>query len=267
MFIWFRRARIASRLRWLAALSVCCVMALALGLIWSGYTHQLADRQSAVRQAVEVAHGMVQWAYAQQQAGKLTPQQAQQQALSTLDRLRYSPSAYFWVNDMTPRMVHHPIRPELDGQDLSDMKDPQGLPLFRAFTAAVRAQGGGFVHYQWPKPGMDRPQDKVSYVKGFAPWGWVIGSGLYIDDLQASFQAQAIQTLAVAGLVALLLGGAILACAHGLPPHAPMAATRPMAVAVYRQVPEPPAETADSLKDQADALAQVVSRLRVVGAI
>jgi methyl-accepting chemotaxis protein len=107
---------------------------------------------------------------------------------------------------MHPRVVMHPIKPELDGRDVGDMKDPNGLALFQAFVAQVRKDGKGFVGYQWPKPGSDRPVDKVSYVQGFAPWGWVIGSGVYVGDLQ---QAHA-RRLWISGgvvLLALLVAG------------------------------------------------------------
>jgi methyl-accepting chemotaxis protein len=63
------------------------------------------------------------------------------------------------------------------------MKDPNGFALFKAFVAKVRKDGKGFVAYQWPKPGSEKPVDKVSYVQGFAPWGWVVGSGIYVGDL------------------------------------------------------------------------------------
>ena len=66
----------------------------------------------------------------------------------------------------------HPIKPELNGRDVSGVKDPNGLHLFRAFVAKVREGGKGFVAYQWPKPGSDKPVDKISYVQGFEPWGW-----------------------------------------------------------------------------------------------
>jgi len=199
----------AARLQGLALLAAIAVLTVAIALLWANYQQQMRDREAAVRQTVEVAHAVIAWSHAQQNRGALTREQAQAQALSALDQLRYGHSEYFWVNDMAPRMVHHPIKPELDGKDLSTFKDPKGVPLFQRFVDTVRAQGEGFVAYQWPKPGMKDPQDKVSFVKGFAPWGWVVGSGLYIDDLQQAFHAQLLQTallvLAIAtGLWALM---------------------------------------------------------------
>src|SRR5690606_17952817 len=105
---------------------------------------------------------------------------------------------YFWINDMHPTMIMHPFKPELDGTDLTDDADPDGKHLFVEFVKAVEAAGAGFVDYQWPKPGADAPQPKISYVAGYEPWGWVIGSGVYVDD---------VRTVAVAEAGKLLLSG------------------------------------------------------------
>jgi methyl-accepting chemotaxis protein len=117
-------------------------------------------------------------------------EQAQQLARQTIAPLRYDGNEYFWINDMQPRMIMHPFKPELDGKDIGDMKDPNGFALFNAFVAKVRTDGKGFVAYQWPKPGSAAPVDKISYVQGFEPWGWVIGSGIYTGDLRQTLQRQ-----------------------------------------------------------------------------
>jgi len=231
MFNWFRQFSVASRLRALALLAVVGVISVACALMWSSYSQQLAARQTAVRQAVEVAHSSIQWVYARQLSGELNEQQAQKMALAALDKLRYSGNEYFWVNDMQARMVHHPIKPQLDGQDVGGMKDPNGVYLFKAFVDTVRKNGHGFVYYQWPKPGMDNPQDKVSYVTGFEPWGWVLGSGLYLDDVQAAFHAQAVKAIGVVLLTALGLWGLIEITARDLSAGVQLAVNRAQAIA------------------------------------
>src|SRR5690606_621589 len=110
-------------------------------------------------------HGMLAWAYAQETSGKMPREQAQQLALQAIEPLRYQGQEYFWINDMQPRMVMHPIKPDLNGKDVGDMKDPNGLELFRACVATVRKDGKGFVAYQWPKPGSAAPVDKISFVQ------------------------------------------------------------------------------------------------------
>jgi methyl-accepting chemotaxis protein len=118
-------------------------------------------------------------------AGGLTEAEARKQAAAEIGKIRYSGNEYLWINDMSPKMVMHPIKPELNDKDLSGNKDPNGLKLFVAFVDTVKSQGSGFVDYLWPKPGAKDPEPKRSYVAGFKPWGWVIGSGVYIDDVSA----------------------------------------------------------------------------------
>jgi methyl-accepting chemotaxis protein len=144
------------------------------------------ERQGGVRQNVETAHALIAHFYDQVSKGKLPEPEGKQRALEALKSLRYSGAEYFWVNDMHPKMVMHPIKPELDGTDLTDNKDPTGKHLFVEFVNAVKSGGGGFVPYMWPKPGSANPVQKISYVKGFAPWGWVVGSGIYIDTIESA---------------------------------------------------------------------------------
>ncbi|MGZ3238168.1 MAG: methyl-accepting chemotaxis protein [Burkholderiaceae bacterium] len=147
----------------------------------------LEERQNSVRQGVEVVYGIVSH-YQDLAAKGLVPEaDAKRAALEEIKILRYSGTEYFWINDMQPRMVMHPIKPELDGKDLAENKDPTGKHLFVDMVNTVKANGAGFVFYMWPKPGSDSPVEKVSYVKGFAPWGWVIGSGVYQDTVDAIF--------------------------------------------------------------------------------
>jgi methyl-accepting chemotaxis protein len=158
-----------------------------LGLLawqaWSEYTRDMQSHQSALQQQVEVAHKLLEWAHGLETSGAVPRVDAQRLAKAAVAQLRYGNGDYFWINDMTPAMVMHPIKPEMNGKDLSDYKDPNGLLLFKAMVDVARTHGGGVVAYQWPKPGSAAPQDKLSYVKAFAPWGWVIGSGVYVDNV------------------------------------------------------------------------------------
>ena len=128
-------------------------------------------------------------AYAdKEQKGLLSSKEAQAAAIESVRRLRYGPELkdYFWINDMHPRIVVHPYRPDLEGQDISDYADPNGKRLFVEFVKTVRADGAGYVDYEWQwKDDPDRIVPKISYVKGFAPWGWIIGTGIYVEDVRA----------------------------------------------------------------------------------
>ncbi|HYU16585.1 MAG TPA: methyl-accepting chemotaxis protein [Candidatus Acidoferrum sp.] len=211
-----RLANIGIRTK-LLALVALPVAVLALLAAFDLRSRTLAERKSKTRELVEAASGVLDHFHAQEEAGKLSRADAQASALAELKLLRYSGKEYFWVNDMRPSMIMHPIKPELDGKDLSANADPNGKHLFIEMVKVVREKGGGFVEYEWPKPGADKAQPKVSYVKGFAPWEWVLGSGVYVDDVYATFRhdlllaAGAIAVLVVvAGLLALVLAGGMV---------------------------------------------------------
>jgi methyl-accepting chemotaxis protein len=122
----------------------------------------------------------------------LSPEARQKRGFALIQALRYGPDNkdYFWINDLHPRMVMHPYKPEMDGQDLTENKDPNGKKLFVEFARVGKESGEGFVDYLWPKYGADKPQPKLSFVKLFKEWGWIIGTGLYIDDIDAMVNAR-----------------------------------------------------------------------------
>src|SRR5260370_24927275 len=162
------------------------------------------QKQIELKHLAELALGIVKEEHAASQKGDIAVADAQKRAMTRVAALRYGNNDYFWINDMQPRMVMHPMKPELNGSDLSANKDPYGKALFIDFVNVVRKDGAGFVPYEWPKPGFERPQPKLSYVVGFAPWNWVIGTGVYIDDLDAQTWASTQRALLAGALVLLI---------------------------------------------------------------
>jgi methyl-accepting chemotaxis protein len=136
------------------------------------------------RHLVEAAYSVVAHYAGQAEKGVITQEVAQKQAQEAIQAMRYESNDYYWINDMTPRMIMHPMKPQLNGKDLSGAKDPNDKHLFVEMVKVCKKDGAGFVDYMWPKPGVDEPQPKISYVKLFPQWNWVIGSGIYIDDVQ-----------------------------------------------------------------------------------
>ena len=180
------------------------LLALLLWQSWIQYTRDMDAAQQAVKHHVEVAHKVLVWAQGLEKSGAVSRDDAQRLAKSAVGQLRYGNNDYFWINDMAAAMVMHPIKPELNGKDLSGYKDPNGFLVFKAFADVARTQGAGQVAYQWPKPGFADPQDKISYVKAFEPWGWVIGTGIYVDNVLADAKALWAKEAAVIGLALLL---------------------------------------------------------------
>ncbi|HUC42196.1 MAG TPA: methyl-accepting chemotaxis protein [Candidatus Micrarchaeaceae archaeon] len=187
--------------------AIAAVGLLALAVMWlqSVRSNLLAERMQKTRSMMDLAYSLVDEQYKLQNSGQLSQDEAQKRALSLVGSLRYEGSNYFWINDTHPTMVMHPMKPALDGKDLTDYKDPTGKALFvEMVSAAAKDPSGGFVYYMWPKPGSDKPLQKLSFVRPFEPWGWIIGTGIYIDDLDSTWFEIAI----VAGsltLVCLLL--------------------------------------------------------------
>ena len=162
----------------------------------------VAERQVQTRHVVDVVHSQVARLVAEAEAGRLTREAAQAAALAAIAAARYDTDNYLWVHDFSNRMVMHPVKSELNGQDMSAAIDPNGKRLFVEMTAAARRDGGGFVDYLWPKPGFAVPQGKISYVKAVPAWGWVIGSGAYVDDIESRLRAEVVRVSAIGGAIA-----------------------------------------------------------------
>ena len=161
----------------------------------------MQEKEAKTRSLVESTITILSSYHARAEQGEFSDEEAKQQALKVIKALRYDGENYFWINDMDAKIVMHPIKPKLDGQDLSDFKDPAGKRIFTEFATVVRHKGSGVVPYLWPKPGSEKPVKKLSYVKGFAPWGWVIGTGIYVDDVETALWINARHM----GLVSLII--------------------------------------------------------------
>ena len=188
------------KLALLAGFGAVVLIAVTYLLLMLQYQSSYSDRKTAIKQGVEIISSIVDSTYKQEVAGKLSREQAQALAIKAVNDARYAGKEYFWINDMQVRLVTHPFKPELNGQDVSGIKDPEGNAVFVRFVDTVKKDGAGYLSYLWPKPGQEKPVEKVSYVTGFTPWGWVIGSGMYMDDLRADFMAELKEVVAAVAL-------------------------------------------------------------------
>jgi methyl-accepting chemotaxis protein len=161
------------------------------------------QKRLELRHLAELAISIVKEEHAKVQSAGVSAEEAMRSAAARLANLRYGNGDYFWINDLKPVMIMHPTQPKLNGTDLSQIKDPNGKFLFVEFARTVRSSGSGFVEYEWPKPGADKPQPKLSYVVGFEPWNWVIGTGVYVDDLRSEVWILAQNLLLIGGFIIL----------------------------------------------------------------
>jgi len=187
-------------------------------------------REVKLRHVVEAAHGVLEHFAAESMAGRLSETDAKASAISTIKRMRYDKIEYLWINDLgkpAPTMIMHPTVPALDGKVLgearfnratslkggnSEIAEPlDNANLFATFVTVVERFGDGFVTYVWPKPKQgggitDELFPKLSYVKGFAPWGWLIGSGVYVDDVDAAYRVELLQRAILLAVVLAVVG-------------------------------------------------------------
>ncbi len=124
--------------------------------------------------------------------GLLSREEAQKTAVSRIQYLRYGDENkdYFWITDMVPNMIMHPYRSDLNGKDLTTFSDPHGKKLFVECVETVKKSQHGYVDYMWQwKDDSLHIVPKLSYVKEFKPWGWIIGTGVYIEDVKKEIKA------------------------------------------------------------------------------
>lgn len=161
---------------------------------WENRHNLVESRQSELKHITELAISIIYNYHSQ--IPDISPEEAQEKAKQAISLLRYDHgTGYLWINDFSAKIVMHPIKPTLNGKDLSRFKDPNGKRIFSEFARVGRTKGEGVVSYYWEKPGQSAPVAKSSYVKAFKPWGWVVGSGVYIDDIDALFYSNMLESL------------------------------------------------------------------------
>lgn len=205
-----RSLPISRRLWLILALAILTLILQGAYMLRQIHIDLYAGKSEKTEHVVQSAAGILKHFHSLESAGSLSREEAQKQAMEVVRGLRYDGQEYFWINDQTPVMLMHPMNAKLEGQNLSGFKDPDGKALFNEMVAITRSQGAGQVDYRWPKPGATDPVPKISYVELFQPWGWIIGSGVYVDDVQVEFRAQAVKAMSIGLLIALLLTGLVV---------------------------------------------------------
>ena len=195
---------ISARLFLVAAVAVFGLLAVGAVGSWSMRASLERNKTDELRRLVEMAVSVAKSADDRVVRGEISREEAQRLASEQIGRLRYDGDNYIFAEDKTGLIVLHP-NPKVQGKNLADTKDANGVYLFREMVRVVDASGRGQVEYLWPKPGVGQATPKVTYVIGFDPWGWVFGSGMWVDDIEAQFLSSAIWM----GLASLAFGLAI----------------------------------------------------------
>jgi signal transduction histidine kinase/DNA-binding response OmpR family regulator len=182
---------------------------IALASFWLNTEQRVIEsgKREEIKNLVESASGIIARQCRLEAEGKKTRPEAQQSAIESVRAMRFETSNYFFILDMRGTTILNPPRPELEGQPLESIKDTAAGQVLRSFEEIIRKQGHGFVSYAWHKPGIAAEVRKVSFVEGIEPWGWILGSGVYMDDVDAVWRSNATTAavLAAGCLVILLL--------------------------------------------------------------
>ncbi|WP_019616589.1 methyl-accepting chemotaxis protein [Psychromonas ossibalaenae] len=164
--------------------------------IWEQKRIELTTLVTTVQQEIEYQASLIA-------SGSISKKEAQQAVIDKVNALRYKGNEYFWINDDQHIMITHPLKPALNGQDLSQLKDPNGKVFFAEMVKLAKSEGQGFVDYVWERDGINEP--KMSYIKYYQPWGWMIGSGLYLADVEVEMNLAEVITKVLLAMGAVLV--------------------------------------------------------------
>jgi signal transduction histidine kinase/CheY-like chemotaxis protein len=205
----FLRQRSLSIFTKIFGVGLVCVISftlfISLHLIPQHTEALLGERKEENRLLVAMAQSILEQHAAQVKQGTIGEPAAKKAVLEELRGFRSEKKQYFWVHNLDLKMVMHPTQPDLDKKDLSEYRDPTGKRLFVEMNRIVNANGKGFVAYQWPRPDGNQAIPKLSYIQLFKPWGWVIGTGIYVDDVYAESATNQKTVLVLSSLLAGLL--------------------------------------------------------------
>ncbi|MGE5681160.1 MAG: methyl-accepting chemotaxis protein [Bacillota bacterium] len=169
----------------------------------------LADRKDKVKHLVEVAYGIITSNAERVNTGELSIDQAQSLTVKQINLIRYDGKQYFFISNMDLKLVANPVRQNLVGTSVAELKDADGINIYQEFRNIARSDREGFFQYRQIKPGEKDPLPKISYVKLYEPWGWIIGTGMYVDNVKqeiGELKSSLLLPLCIVIAVALLIG-------------------------------------------------------------
>jgi methyl-accepting chemotaxis protein len=157
----------------------------------------LSHKKDSIKNIMEVVTSLIGEYENKVATGKLSLAEAKNKAAQEIKNIRYGDNNYLWISDLIPIMIMHPFNPELNGKDLNHITDANGKRVFMEMADLCEEKGEGFVSYVWAKPGSINSVPKISYVKRIESWGWIIGTGIYTDDIMGDISSIQVQILLV----------------------------------------------------------------------
>ncbi|WP_052078717.1 methyl-accepting chemotaxis protein [Spirochaeta lutea] len=227
----------------------------------------MEDREQLTTNLVEVAVHVLEFYHRQEQQGTLNRTDAQEAAKSVIQGMTFGENDqdYYWIIDSGPRMIMHPFRPDLNGTDVSGIQDPDGVFLFQRMADVASTQGSGFVPYQWQYyDDQGRIEPKLSFVQSFSPWQWIIGTGVYINDVADSLASKRILLIliSVAGTLLAIFGGVLVSRGLVRPIRAATAMLQDIAQGQGDLTKELPVRSSDEVGRMAELFNTTFSTIR-----
>ena len=196
---------ISRRLAVLVATAILLCVAAIVVELYAIRDSIVRERRVAIARQVEAALSVVKSISAEADAGRVSKEDAQSRAKAAMRAIRFGNNDYFFVYDYDGVNLAHGVNSKLEGQNLMDQRDANGVRYMFEVVQAAK-QGGGYVNFLFPRPGQPEPSPKLAYSVAFAPWQWVIGTGVYTDDIDAIFKDRVLEAGAwVAGLLAVMI--------------------------------------------------------------
>lgn len=162
------------------------------------------NKYAATKNTTDGVFNTLAYFHAKAVSGEMTEEEAKKNAAQIIAAQRYEGDNYFWINDVNHILIAHPLRPKNVGKSMSDFEDAKGKKIYQEFVSTAVQNGEGYIHYLQKKPKVENPLPKVAYVRLFKPWGWIVGSGVYLDDVDANI-AQFNKSIYTALLIAFLI--------------------------------------------------------------
>jgi methyl-accepting chemotaxis protein len=261
----FKHLKVATRIRLLIGLMLIGVFSISMIALVQLQGNMLEERKAQAKNLVDVGAGVLTHFQQLAQTGKLSEAEAQKAARENLRQARYDQTNYYFIFDTNHVYVLYPSKPDFEGQNKRDLKDSNGKFLVQELVKAGQ-RGGDFVDYWFPRPGQTQMEPKLSYSTLFKPWNWVIGTGVYIDDIERAYWNAVILFGSIAGVLLIgltvagwLIGNSILAQLGGEPAAAQRSmleiAAGDLTVSFYRP---PPDSLLESLNKMITSLRQLV---------
>ena len=191
---------IKPKLALLAVISLIGMVVISMLFLNSISKSLYHERETQTQQFVDTGYSILIHFHALEEKGELSKNEAQKLAISTLESVTYGNNGYLWINDIEGVMLMHPYSREYLGKSMIDYIDEQGKYIFRDIIEIAKS-GGGFVEYYWPKPGQKYGSHKFSTVTLFESWDWVLGTGVYFDDIKDEIWSIAYRALAAIAFI------------------------------------------------------------------